>query len=170
MRKVQPSRRESILVAPGKSLSQCIRIRRSTGNFRIAQRVLLPALGESLCYMDAESGRRLHLLETVVGLNRHHLRVRVDLADDRERSSTDFVVYAPEILATHTPAKKQHTPYEEHCRGHAETRRVKWILRKYRRHSEHGCQANREAGQQETESQGLVAEARDRVHRVLDPA
>jgi hypothetical protein len=65
--------------------------------------------------MDAESGRRLHLFETVVGLNRHHVRIRVDLADDREGSPANFVVYPTEILAKHTHAKKQHTPYQEHC-------------------------------------------------------
>lgn len=76
---------------------------------------LLPALGELLCYVDAEAARRLHLFESVVGLNRHHFRVRVDLADDREGSPADFVVYPSEILAKNTHTKKQHTPYQEHC-------------------------------------------------------
>src|ERR1700743_452361 len=169
MRRGQPSRRESILAAPGKSLSLCIRSE-DAEVLGTPSPELLPALGESLCYMDTESGRWLHLFETVVGLKRHIVRIRVALADNRKGSAANFVVYPTEILTKHTHAKKQHTPYQEHCRGHAETRRVEWILRKYRRHSEQGCQANREAGQQETESQGLVAEARDRVHRVLDPA
>src|ERR1700749_1731328 len=99
--------------------------------------------------MDTESGRWLHLFETGVGLNRHHVRIRVDLADDRKGSGANFVVYPPEILTKHTHATKEDTTYQEHCRGHAETRGVEWILRKYRRHSEQGCQANREAGQQE---------------------
>src|SRR5882757_5706002 len=120
--------------------------------------------------MNAESACRLHLLVATISLNRHHLRVRVDLADNRERAPANFVVYPAKVFAKHAHAKKQHTSDEEHGGSHAESCGVEWILRKYRRDSEESCQANREAGQQETEPQRLVTEAGDCIHRVLDPA